>query len=232
VHTFESNLIEKRVNPGPEIPEYPFGYAESKRSPAHRRTRYRPAHLRRRTYRRFRKHFAVGAGVSVISTALLGSAASGAPAAKPTATRTPARPAHLLRVSFDTPAAAPVTTATTVTVPPPTTAPAPPPPPPPPATVAAASVVGPNGRSLGTFVVTCYDLGGRTATGTAVSSETVAVDPRVIPFGTHIYIDGAGTRIAQDTGGAIVGHRLDIWEPTAAQCDAWGVQDRQVWLQG
>jgi 3D (Asp-Asp-Asp) domain-containing protein len=107
-----------------------------------------------------------------------------------------------------------------------------PPPADPPATVGAASVIGPQGTSLGTFLVTCYDLGGSTATGTPVSSQTVAVDPSVIPLGTHIYIDGAGARIAQDTGGSIVGHRLDIWEPTYAQCDAWGAQNRQVWLQG
>ncbi|HEX6392000.1 MAG TPA: 3D domain-containing protein [Acidimicrobiales bacterium] len=106
-----------------------------------------------------------------------------------------------------------------------------PPPPDPPATVGAASVVGPQGRPLGTFLVTCYDLGGNTATGTPVNSQTVAVDPSVIPLGSHIYVDGAGTRIAQDTGGSIVGHRLDIWEPTAAQCNAWGAQNREVWLQ-
>jgi 3D (Asp-Asp-Asp) domain-containing protein len=101
----------------------------------------------------------------------------------------------------------------------------------PPATVGAASVVGPQGTPLGTFLVTCYDLGGNTATGTPVNSQTVAVDPSVIPLGTTIYVDGAGTRIAQDTGGSIIGHRLDIWEPTAAQCDAWGAQNREVWLQ-
>ncbi|HEY7811895.1 MAG TPA: 3D domain-containing protein, partial [Nakamurella sp.] len=60
---------------------------------------------------------------------------------------------------------------------------------------------------------------------------TVAVDPSVIPLGTRLYVDGAGARIAQDTGGAIRGHRLDIWEPSGAQCTNWGVQSRQVWIQ-
>jgi 3D (Asp-Asp-Asp) domain-containing protein len=99
-------------------------------------------------------------------------------------------------------------------------------------TVAAAPAsAGPNGTPLGTFVVTCYDLGGRTATGAPVGPETVAVDPSVIPLGTRIYVDGAGGRIAQDTGGAIRGRRLDIWEPSGAQCATWGVESRQVWRQ-
>jgi 3D (Asp-Asp-Asp) domain-containing protein len=98
--------------------------------------------------------------------------------------------------------------------------------------VTAASVTaGPNGTPLGTFVVTCYDLSGTTASGAPTGTQTVAVDPSVIPLGSHIYVDGAGARVAQDTGGAIQGRRLDIWEPSASQCANWGVQSRQVWLQ-
>ncbi len=88
------------------------------------------------------------------------------------------------------------------------------------------------GASLGTFMVTCYDLPGDTATGVPVNAETVAVDPSVIPLGTRIVVDGAGERIAEDTGGAIIGHHIDIWEPTYADCVNWGVQQRQVWLEG
>ena len=98
-------------------------------------------------------------------------------------------------------------------------------------TVAAASA-GPDGTPIGTFVVTCYDLGGTTASGAPVGPATVAVDPSVIPLGSRIYVDGAGPRLAQDTGGGIRGRRLDIWEPSGAQCAAWGVQSRQVWMQG
>jgi 3D (Asp-Asp-Asp) domain-containing protein len=102
---------------------------------------------------------------------------------------------------------------------------------PPPAHRPAVSTVtaGVHGTSIGTFVVTCYDLSGITATGAPVGPATVAVDPSVIPLGTRLYVDGAGYRVAQDTGGAIQGHRLDIWEPSYGQCATWGVQSRQVW---
>ena len=99
-----------------------------------------------------------------------------------------------------------------------------------PAATGTAVVVSAQGRYIGTFVVTCYDLGGHTATGAAPTTQTVAVDPRVIPLGTRIYIAGVGERIAQDPGGAIKGDRLDIWEPTYSQCAQWGVRDRQVWI--
>lgn len=87
-------------------------------------------------------------------------------------------------------------------------------------------------RLLGTFVVTCYDLSGITASGAPVGPDTVAVDPSVIPLGSHMYVQGAGYRVALDTGGAIKGRRLDIWAPTYAQCADWGVQSRSVWLEG
>ena len=139
-----------------------------------------------------------------------------------------------LQVGLDDSIPATLPAATPPPAPPPPAPPAPRPPAPAPRPVAVTPVVvtGPQGRYLGTFLVTCYDLGGHTATGATPTTATVAVDPRVIPFGTRIYVDGAGVRVAQDTGGAIVGHRLDIWEPTAAQCNAWGSENRSVWIEG
>jgi len=70
--------------------------------------------------------------------------------------------------------------------------------------------------------VTGYSLSGTTATGLPVGWGVAAVDPRVIPLGTHIWIPGYGEAIAADVGSAIIGQRLDLWFPTVAQADFWG----------
>ncbi|MGD0809657.1 MAG: 3D domain-containing protein [Acidimicrobiales bacterium] len=82
---------------------------------------------------------------------------------------------------------------------------------------------------LGDFLVTCYDLNGVTKSGVIAGPQSAAVDPGVIPLGTQIYVDGIGVRTADDTGGAIVGDHVDIWEPTFGQCAAWGAQQRAVY---
>ena len=70
------------------------------------------------------------------------------------------------------------------------------------------------------FFVTGYVLRGYTATGTYVHPGTCAVDPHVIPLGSYITISGLGTCHAEDTGGAIIGYRIDMWVPTVAQAYA------------
>ncbi len=52
---------------------------------------------------------------------------------------------------------------------------------------------------------------GKTATGTIPHYGTIAVDPRVIPLGTKMYIPGYGIGIAEDTGGAIKGNIIDLF---------------------
>lgn len=64
--------------------------------------------------------------------------------------------------------------------------------------------------------------GSRTATGTGVYKGIVAVDPRVIPLGTRLYIEGYGPAIAADTGGAIKGSRIDLAFNTVAEARNWG----------
>jgi 3D (Asp-Asp-Asp) domain-containing protein len=51
---------------------------------------------------------------------------------------------------------------------------------------------------------------GRTATGLRAGFGVVAVDPRVIPLGSLVYVEGYGFAIAADTGGAIKGNRIDL----------------------
>ena len=92
---------------------------------------------------------------------------------------------------------------------------------------AAAAAQGGGGTPAGdgtsmTVVATGYALRGHTATGAPVGWGVVAVDPSVIPLGTRMTIPGYGSGVAADTGGAIVGNRIDLWFPTVAQAQAWG----------
>jgi 3D (Asp-Asp-Asp) domain-containing protein/peptidoglycan hydrolase CwlO-like protein len=83
--------------------------------------------------------------------------------------------------------------------------------------------VGGSGQGV-TVTATGYSLAGHTATGVAVAYGIVAVDPAVIPLGTRMTIPGYGEGIAADTGGAIVGPRIDLWFPTKAAALAWGTR--------
>lgn len=80
------------------------------------------------------------------------------------------------------------------------------------------------GRTL-TVHASAYCLRGRTASGSYTQPGTIAVDPRVIPMGTKLYIPGYGWGRAADTGGIILGNRIDLWFPSSAQCYSWGVRE-------
>ena len=88
-------------------------------------------------------------------------------------------------------------------------------------TVAPPAASG-NGNGTITVVATGYDLPGHTSTGLPVGWGIAAVDPSVIPLGTHMVIPGYGEAVAADTGPAIVGSTIDLWFPTLAQANAWG----------
>jgi 3D (Asp-Asp-Asp) domain-containing protein len=77
------------------------------------------------------------------------------------------------------------------------------------------------GRAL-TVVATGYALGGTTATGLPVGWGVAAVDPSVIPLGTHMTIPGYGEAVAADIGGAVHGAVVDLWFPTVGQANGWG----------
>jgi 3D (Asp-Asp-Asp) domain-containing protein len=65
-------------------------------------------------------------------------------------------------------------------------------------------------------------VGTRTATGAAATRGVIAVDPSVIPLGTRVYIPGYGTAVAADTGGAILGARIDLCFDTRGEALVWG----------
>ncbi|MGG7096230.1 3D domain-containing protein [Clostridium sardiniense] len=52
--------------------------------------------------------------------------------------------------------------------------------------------------------------------------SSVAVDPSVIPLGSKVYVDGYGYAIASDTGGAIVGNKIDLFMNSEAECLQFG----------
>ena len=62
---------------------------------------------------------------------------------------------------------------------------------------------------------------GVTATGVPLTKGIVAVDPGVIPLGTHMFIPGYGFGVAADTGGSIVGNIIDLGYPGNVVGD-WG----------
>ena len=52
----------------------------------------------------------------------------------------------------------------------------------------------------------------------------IAVDPRVIPLGTKLYIPGYGEGLAADRGRDIKGNIIDVWMPSLAEARAWGTR--------
>jgi 3D (Asp-Asp-Asp) domain-containing protein len=76
-----------------------------------------------------------------------------------------------------------------------------------------------------TYTATAYSLHGRTASGKPVSRGLIAADPRILPLGTRVRVDGgnfSGEYLVADTGGAVKGRRIDIWTPTSREALRFG----------
>ena len=77
-----------------------------------------------------------------------------------------------------------------------------------------------------------------TATGTLARVGAIAVDPRMIPYGTRMFIvtnDGQyiyGVATAEDCGGAIKSKRVDLYFDTTAECFQFGVRDCTIYFLG
>lgn len=92
-------------------------------------------------------------------------------------------------------------------------------------------------QSLGTFRLTAYcpcskccgKETGITATGTkATEGRTVAVDPKIIPYGTQLMINGS-LYVAEDCGGAINNNTIDVYFNSHAEALSFGVQYAEVY---
>ena len=93
---------------------------------------------------------------------------------------------------------------------------------------------------LDTFLATAYCQTGTTATGTyTTENRTLAVNPGVIPYGTHVWLyldDGTlvGDYYAEDTGSNMLAHPyvIDIYMGTDYDtCIEWGVQHVSVYVE-
>ncbi len=73
-------------------------------------------------------------------------------------------------------------------------------------------------------------VGPRTAIGMLAQRGVVAVDPRVIPLGSRLYVEGYGYAVAGDTGGAIQGMRIDLCYNTYDEAIQWGRRQAKVYI--
>lgn len=77
---------------------------------------------------------------------------------------------------------------------------------------------------------------GITATGIRAKKGVIAVDPRIIPLGTRVYVEVAGNTpdygyaVAADTGGAIKGSLIDLYYDTQGFVDSWGCKRVKVYI--
>lgn len=82
---------------------------------------------------------------------------------------------------------------------------------------------------------TAYSGDTITATGTVPKRNpsglsTIAVDPRVIPLGTKVYIEGYGYAVAEDTGGAIKKNIIDLFLNSSQECYNWGRRNVNLYI--
>jgi 3D (Asp-Asp-Asp) domain-containing protein/uncharacterized protein YabE (DUF348 family) len=80
------------------------------------------------------------------------------------------------------------------------------------------------------YTAACSGCSGMTASGVRAGHGIVAVDPRVIPLGTRMYIPGYGKAVAGDTGGAIRGSRIDLGFNSQSDAMAFGRRAIKVYV--
>ena len=106
--------------------------------------------------------------------------------------------------------------------------------------LAADTQITQNFKNLGSFRLsfycTCEKCCGAYATGltksgtTVTEGRTIAVDPKLIPLGSRVYIDGYGVFIAEDVGSAIKENKIDIAVGNHEQALKLGIDEATVYL--
>ena len=69
-----------------------------------------------------------------------------------------------------------------------------------------------------------------TALGTLCRRGVIATDPNIIPLGTRVFIPGYGYAVAEDTGSAIYGNKIDVAFDTIAECYEFGRQFIDIYI--
>lgn len=83
---------------------------------------------------------------------------------------------------------------------------------------------------------TAYAIHGYGATGYPTQVGNIAVDPKVIPYGTRMYIQTTngswvyGMAVARDCGSAVKGNIIDLWFEDLATCYRWGRRNCTVYI--
>jgi 3D (Asp-Asp-Asp) domain-containing protein len=83
-----------------------------------------------------------------------------------------------------------------------------------------------------TMHATAYSKHGLTSSGTKPHRGIIAADSRVLPPGSKVQVKNAGPYSGvykvRDTGGAIRGHRIDIYTPSKRAAHQFGAHTVQV----
>jgi 3D (Asp-Asp-Asp) domain-containing protein len=76
------------------------------------------------------------------------------------------------------------------------------------------------------YIAFSYSWCCRGASGLGTRRGTIAADPRILPYGTRVYMTGAGAYdgeyLVTDAGTAIKGNKIDVWVPTIKEARRFG----------
>lgn len=78
------------------------------------------------------------------------------------------------------------------------------------------------------YTASCKGCSGITATGINLkknpNAKVISVDPKIIPLGSKVYVEGYGMAVAADTGGAMRGNKIDVFIPSKSKALQWGTK--------